>query len=161
MITIGTSRLPATIRQWHTRTVAALNRLLSGRDPGTLPPLDLSCGTAFQQKVWRALQKIRCGRTRSYGEVAASIKKPKALRAVGAACGANPIPVLIPCHRVLAAAHRLGGFSGGLDWKRRLLQREGIVPSEPKPKAATKAEPSQLTLPFERSLERSANAACA
>ncbi|HWY77249.1 MAG TPA: MGMT family protein, partial [Verrucomicrobiae bacterium] len=60
-------------------------------------------------------------------QVAAAIGQPKAARAVGAACGANPIPVLIPCHRVLAAHNRLGGFGGGLDWKRNLLAREGIV----------------------------------
>jgi O-6-methylguanine DNA methyltransferase len=60
----------------------------------------------------------------SYAEVAEAIGKPKAVRAVGGACGANPIPLFVPCHRVLAANHRLGGFSGGLEWKRTLLARE-------------------------------------
>lgn len=115
-----------TIRRWHRATVAALKCALAGRAPQVLPPLDLSGGTAFQQRVWNAMRRIACGKTRSYGEIARSIGKPKAVRAVGGACGANPIPVLVPCHRVLAANRKLGGFSGGLDWKRRLLEREGV-----------------------------------
>jgi O-6-methylguanine DNA methyltransferase len=90
-----------------------------------LPPLDLSGGTGFQQRVWRALRRIGWGRTKSYAQVAEAIGSPTAVRAVGGACGANPIPVLVPCHRVLAANLRLGGFSGGLNWKRTLLAREG------------------------------------
>ena len=70
--------------------------------------------------------KISTGKTKSYGEIASAIGKPKAVRAVGGACGANPVPVLVPCHRVLAANKKLGGFSGGLDWKRSLLAREGV-----------------------------------
>lgn len=70
--------------------------------------------------------RIPPGETRSYGEIAAALGQPLASRAVGGACGANPIPVLVPCHRVLAANGRLGGFSGGLDWKRRLLAIEGV-----------------------------------
>jgi O-6-methylguanine DNA methyltransferase len=115
------------ILRWHRSTVAALKRALAGRAPGVLPPVDISAGTAFQQRVWRALRKIGCGQTRSYREVAQLIGKPKAVRAVGGACGANPIPVLVPCHRVLAANRKLGGFSGGLNWKRALLAREGVV----------------------------------
>ena len=61
----------------------------------------------------------------SYGEIARAIGKPKAVRAVGGACGANPVPIFVPCHRVLAANNKLGGFSGGLSWKRTLLAREG------------------------------------
>ena len=70
--------------------------------------------------------KLGPGETKSYGEIAEAIGKPKAVRAVGGACGANPIPVLVPCHRVLAANRKIGGFSGGLEWKRRLLEREGV-----------------------------------
>jgi O-6-methylguanine DNA methyltransferase len=88
--------------------------------------MDWTGATEFQQAVWRQMLKLRPGQTMSYGEIAAAIGKPRALRAVGGACGANPIPVLVPCHRVLAARGRLGGFSGGLEWKRRLLAREGI-----------------------------------
>ena len=65
---------------------------------------------------------------KSYGQVAQGIGRPGAVRAVGQACGANPIPVMIPCHRVLAAGGKLGGFSSGLDWKRKLLAREGAIP---------------------------------
>ena len=90
--------------------------------------MDLSAGSIFQQTVWRALEKIPTGQTRSYGEIARKIGNPKGVRAVGGACGANPIPVLVPCHRVLAANGKLGGFSSGLDWKRRLLAREGLTP---------------------------------
>jgi O-6-methylguanine DNA methyltransferase len=103
-----------------------LNESLAGRAPRVLPPLDLSSGTEFQRRVWNALRRIASGRTHSYSEVAAEIGKPRATRAVGGACGANPIPVFIPCHRVLAANRALGGFSGGLGWKRKLLAREGI-----------------------------------
>jgi O-6-methylguanine DNA methyltransferase len=116
----------AQILRWHKLTAQALNESLTGRAPRVLPPLDLSSGTEFQRRVWSALRRIASGRTRSYAEVAAEIGKPRATRAVGGACGANPIPVLVPCHRVLAANRRLGGFSGGLGWKRKLLAREGI-----------------------------------
>jgi O-6-methylguanine DNA methyltransferase len=118
--------VPTTIRRWHRATVAALKRALAGRAPQALPPLDLSSGTAFQQRVWTVMRKIACGKTRSYSEIARAIGKPKAVRAVGGACGANPIPVLVPCHRVLAANGMIGGFSGGLDWKLKLLEREGV-----------------------------------
>lgn len=111
--------------EWHTLTVEALNRMLSGQRPQALPPLDISAGTEFQQAVWRGMLRIDFGRTCSYGQLAAAIGRPKAVRALGGACGANPIPVLIPCHRVLAAQRGLGGFGGGLDWKRKLLALEG------------------------------------
>lgn len=88
--------------------------------------IDISCGTPFQQKVWRALRTIPKGQTRSYAWVAKKIGKPKAVRAVANACGANPYPVVIPCHRVIRSDGSLGGFSGGLKLKRKLLAREGI-----------------------------------
>ncbi len=113
-------------RRWHAVATKALNRALTGRVPKSLPPLDLSSGTAFQQRVWNALCRIASGETRSYTEIATAIGQRTAARAVGGACGANPVPVFVPCHRVLAANLRLGGFSGGLDWKRKLLAREGI-----------------------------------
>jgi|ERR1017187_3421859 O-6-methylguanine DNA methyltransferase len=118
--------VPAPIRHWHRATAAALKQVLAGRSPRKFPPLDLSGGTTFQRQVWNALRKIARGQSKSYGEIARAIGKPKAARAVGGACGANPIPVLVPCHRVLAANGKLGGFSGGLDWKRKLLTCEGI-----------------------------------
>jgi O-6-methylguanine DNA methyltransferase len=117
--------VPAQILRWHSVTAKALKAILAGREPKTFPPLDMT-GTAFQMSVWRAMQKISLGKTKSYGEIATAIGNSKAVRAVGGACGANPIPVLVPCHRVLAANNKLGGFGGGLDWKRSLLKREGI-----------------------------------
>ncbi|HVM61881.1 MAG TPA: methylated-DNA--[protein]-cysteine S-methyltransferase [Verrucomicrobiae bacterium] len=87
-------------------------------------PLDTSAGTDFQQRVWGALTTIPRGETRSYGWVAQQIGKPKAARAVGLACGANPIPVVIPCHRVIAGDGSIGGFGGGLPMKQRLLALE-------------------------------------
>ena len=119
----------AVLRTRHRLTVAALQNVLAGRAPQKLPPLDWSGTTEFQQAVWREMLQLKPGQTRSYGEIARLIGRPRAVRAVGGACGANPIPVLVPCHRVLAAGRRLGGFGGGLDWKRRLLAREGVVPA--------------------------------
>lgn len=83
-------------------------------------------GTHFQMKVWKELRKIPHGRTRSYGQIAKSIRRPKAARAVGGACRANPIPLFIPCHRVLASNGSLGGFGSGLDVKEQLLTLEEI-----------------------------------
>jgi len=119
--------VPTIVSRWHRATETALEEILSGRAAKNLPPLDLSGGTEFQQVVWRRLRKISLGQTKSYGEIAQAIGKPRAVRAVGGACGANPIPVLVPCHRVLAARRKIGGFGGGLDWKRKLLAREGII----------------------------------
>jgi O-6-methylguanine DNA methyltransferase len=117
---------PAQVRRWHAATSRALQQALAGRRPTNLPPLDLSSGTAFQRQVWQTLRRIGWGQTLSYGRVARAIGSPKAVRAVGGACGANPIPVFVPCHRVLASNKGLGGYSGGLHWKRALLKREGI-----------------------------------
>ncbi|MGI6366413.1 MAG: methylated-DNA--[protein]-cysteine S-methyltransferase [Bacillota bacterium] len=88
-------------------------------------PLDLG-GTEFQRAVWRQLRAIPRGEYRTYGEIARALGKPGAARAVGAACGANPLLLIIPCHRVLAKGGGLGGFSSGLDLKEQLLQLEGI-----------------------------------
>ena len=121
------SAAPRGIAAFHQLTTRALERVLAGRAPGKMPPLDLSGGTDFQQRVWHELRNITTGQSRTYGQIAQSIGQPNAVRAVGGACGANPIPVLIPCHRVLAADQKPGGFSGGLAWKKQLLEREGIV----------------------------------
>jgi O-6-methylguanine DNA methyltransferase len=87
----------------------------------------LMTGTKFQQDVWKQLLKIPHGKTLSYSEVAAKIKRPKAVRAVGTACGANPVALVVPCHRVLATKGGLGGFGGGLPLKRLLLEAEGVA----------------------------------
>lgn len=127
----NTRELPAPYREWSELTLAALHVALSDsprrNSKPTLPPLDLSRGTKFRLRVWEALRRIPRAETRSYGALADELGKRKAARAVGGACGANPIPVLIPCHRVLAANGSLGGFSGGLEWKRRLLAIEGVL----------------------------------
>lgn len=81
-------------------------------------------GTAFQTQVWNALQTIPYGETISYKELAQRIGKPKTIRAVGAANGANPIPIIIPCHRVIGLDGSLTGFGGGLPLKKRLLELE-------------------------------------
>lgn len=89
-------------------------------------PVKIPEGTEFQRAVWREMKKIPRGQTRTYGEVAAAIGRPQAVRAVGTACGANPLPVFIPCHRVVAK-NGLGGFGSGLPWKILLLQMEGAL----------------------------------
>jgi O-6-methylguanine DNA methyltransferase len=85
--------------------------------------LDLR-GTPFQRSVWNALLEIPYGATRSYADVARAVGNPNAVRAVGTANGTNPIPLVVPCHRVIATGGKLGGYSGGLDLKRRLLAME-------------------------------------
>jgi AraC family transcriptional regulator of adaptative response/methylated-DNA-[protein]-cysteine methyltransferase len=87
-------------------------------------PIDVA-GTAFQEKVWQELRKIPAGETRSYAEIAAAIGQPKAVRAVGTANGDNHVAVLIPCHRVIRSDGTLGGYAGGLNRKRKLLDAEG------------------------------------
>ena len=81
-------------------------------------------GTVFQRKVWAALQAIPYGETRSYGDIAEALGKPKAAMAVGGANGSNPLPILIPCHRVIGADGSLTGYGGGLEIKRFLLELE-------------------------------------
>ena len=87
-------------------------------------PLDMH-GTDFQLRVWRELELIPYGETRSYSQIAAAIGAPRAVRAVGAANGANPIPIVVPCHRVIGASGKLVGYGGGLALKTRLLELEG------------------------------------
>jgi O-6-methylguanine DNA methyltransferase len=125
-IVSGNSKVSKEILRWHKLTTAALKNIMAGRAAKELPPLDWNGKTEFQKSVWRAMLKIPAGKTKSYGEVALEIKKPKAVRAVGSACGANPIPILVPCHRILAANKKIGGFTGGLDRKRKLLATEGV-----------------------------------
>jgi methylated-DNA-[protein]-cysteine S-methyltransferase len=91
--------------------------------------LDL-VGTEFQVQAWRALCRIPFGKTISYGQQAANIKKPKAFRAVGSANGKNPIPIIVPCHRVVASDGSLGGYSLGLRMKKQLLALEGVSEAE-------------------------------
>ena len=101
------------------------------RVPGRQPPLafDLPLdpeGTDFQRRVWRALLDIPYGETRSYADLARAVGSPRAMRAVGQANRRNPIGVVVPCHRVIAADGTIGGYAGGLDRKRHLLRLEGV-----------------------------------
>ncbi len=86
--------------------------------------LDLSRATHFQREVWEITRLIHYGETRSYAWVAEQIKKPRAARAVGQALGKNPLPIIVPCHRVVASDGKLGGFGGGVEMKRYLLSLE-------------------------------------
>lgn len=90
-------------------------------------PLDLSQGTAFQRRVWRTLLRVPYGKLRSYQWVAARVGGRQYARAVGNAVGANPLPIVVPCHRIVAHDATLGGFSGGLPTKRKLLTLEGTL----------------------------------
>ena len=91
-------------------------------------PLDLSRGTAFQRKVWKTLRAIPYGQLWSYRGLAARVGGVQYARAVGGAVGANPLPIVVPCHRVVAQDSTIGGFSSGLPAKRRLLALEGSLP---------------------------------
>ncbi|MDP9056285.1 MAG: bifunctional DNA-binding transcriptional regulator/O6-methylguanine-DNA methyltransferase Ada [Pseudomonadota bacterium] len=104
------------------QVVAAVER------PGTSAsiPLDVR-GTAFQEAVWRELRRIPAGETRSYAQIAAAVGKPGAVRAAGSANGANPVAVLVPCHRVIRSDGSLGGYAYGLEIKEELLKREGAA----------------------------------
>lgn len=84
-------------------------------------------GTAFEQEVWQVLLTIPYGETRTYGEIAAQLQKPKASRAVGRANSRNPLSILIPCHRVIGASGKLTGYAGGLLMKEKLLKLEGRI----------------------------------
>ena len=108
------------------RMAAAVKRRMAGKDLDEKMPLDL-LGTPFQVEVWKEMLRIPAGKTRSYAEVARNIGRPKAFRAVAQACGANPIPIVVPCHRVVAS-NGLGGYTGGIDRKVFLLSAEGVNP---------------------------------
>ena len=99
---------------------------LEGWQPNLQLPLDLRA-TAFQLKVWSALQAIPRGETRSYKQIAAAIGNPKASRAVASACASNPVALVIPCHRVVRSNGQLGGYRWGIDRKRALLEAEGAI----------------------------------
>lgn len=89
-------------------------------------PLETS-GTSFQESVWRLVAAIGYGQTRTYMDLARELGSPGAVRAVGAANGANPLPIVIPCHRVVATGGGMGGYGGGVELKRRLLALEGAI----------------------------------
>ncbi len=115
-------------RTIHNPFVAEAKQQLSAYFDGKLDtfsvPLDL-CGTAFQKSVWLALTKIRYGDTMTYADIARAIGRPRSARPVGGAAGKNPLPIIVPCHRVIGSDGTLTGFTGGLDIKMRLLRLEG------------------------------------
>jgi methylated-DNA-[protein]-cysteine S-methyltransferase len=103
-----------------------LRRYFSGEavDPAELPAR--IGGTRFQRRVWRALRRVPRGRVRTYAGLAKDAGSPRGMRAVGMAMGANPLAIVVPCHRIVGARHTLGGYSGGLERKRALLELEGV-----------------------------------
>ncbi len=105
-------------------TVERLRNYYEGDKVDFPDRIDFSGSTPFQREVWQAARSIPYGDTRTYGWLAAAINRPLAARAVGQALGRNPVPVIIPCHRIIAGDGSLGGFTGGLDIKRRLLDLE-------------------------------------
>jgi len=116
----------AALTAWAARIVEFITR------PGTQPdlPLDIR-GTAFQALVWRALQKIPPGRTATYGEIAAALGRPSAVRAVAQACASNKLAVLVPCHRVVRGDGELAGYRWGIERKRALIARERAAAAAP------------------------------
>ncbi|WP_339915590.1 methylated-DNA--[protein]-cysteine S-methyltransferase [uncultured Brevundimonas sp.] len=119
-VVLTPGRAPAAVR-------AAIDAYFGG-DRRALDGLTVRTGgTEFQRQVWAALRAIPTGETRSYGQLAAAIGKPKAVRAVGLANGANPVGIIVPCHRVIGADGSLTGYAGGLERKRWLLAHEGAT----------------------------------
>lgn len=120
------------IIQASAQTTTAYQAIQRYFDGDLLALTALTCvlgGTEFQRQVWRALGTIPCGSTWSYAQLAQAIQRPKAVRAVGAANGANPISLIIPCHRVIGLNQQLTGYAGGLERKRWLLQHENALPT--------------------------------
>ncbi len=103
-----------------------ISNYFDGQKASFTVPVDLEGYTQFQKDVWEAVCKIPYGKTCSYGYIARCIKKPTAYRAVGQALRKNPVPIIIPCHRVINADGNIGGFLGGTQWKKTLLALEGI-----------------------------------
>jgi len=114
------------------KAARAIRACLAGEDVGLDFPVSLSQGTPFQRAVWEAARLIPRGEVRTYGWVAAKVGRPGAARAVGQAMARNPLPLVVPCHRVLRADGSMGGFSaeGGLALKAALLRLEGVSPGE-------------------------------
>ena len=123
-LTSHASRLTILVEEARAQLIA----FLEGKRRGLDFPVDLSGGSTFQRRVWRAILRIPYGRVRSYKWVALRVGGPRYARAVGRALGSNPVPIVIPCHRVVAQDASLGGFTGGLRTKRRLLQLDGTLP---------------------------------
>jgi methylated-DNA-[protein]-cysteine S-methyltransferase len=102
-----------------------LKSYFAGKKVKFREPLDLTGGTAFQRRVWKAMLRIPSGQTKSYGWLARQVGGKDKARSVGTACGANPVPIIIPCHRIIRENGELGGYGGGVGVKRKLLKIEG------------------------------------
>jgi methylated-DNA-[protein]-cysteine S-methyltransferase len=136
----ATDRVRSTLASWYPGSTielahdpagaaTVLRRYFDG-DLGSLDEVDVELhGTAFQQRVWMALRTVTVGTTLSYAELARRVGSPSAVRAVGAANGANPVAVVLPCHRIIGSNGSLTGYGGGLDRKRWLLDHEGVTRS--------------------------------
>ncbi len=111
---------------WNEAVVAELERYLAGELREFDCSLDVR-GTDFQRAVWEEMQGIPYGATCTYGDIAQAIDRPRAYRAVGAASGANPLPIVVPCHRVIGRDGSLRGYGGGLALKETLLKLEGVI----------------------------------
>ncbi|MSP21257.1 MAG: methylated-DNA--[protein]-cysteine S-methyltransferase [Alphaproteobacteria bacterium] len=141
----GRKRMHGSAMRANSPGLKAAQGWLDNYFAGTFRPVDFAVraeGSDFQRRVWQAIAEIPRGQTATYGDIARAIRS--APRAVGGACGANPIAVAVPCHRVLAAGGRIGGYSGGagLDTKRALLRHEGITVSPRGGRAASSQEGS-------------------
>ena len=110
--------------RWTDPWKRMIEAYLRGEERELKVTLDLASGTPFQRRVWEAARRIPYGVSSSYVDLARLAGHPRASRAVGNALGANPIPIVVPCHRVIHADRSIGGFSSGLDWKRYLLELE-------------------------------------
>lgn len=110
------------------RLIDELNIYFSGQSMSFLTPVDITSGSLFCRSVWQALQNIPYGRTISYGGLAFAIGNPKAARAVGMAMARNPVPIIVPCHRVIRSDGSLGGYGPGIEFKRSLLELENARP---------------------------------
>ena len=125
----GIARIDDGRDEWLAAMVAQVNAQLGiNGTPGQMPPLDIRA-TAFQWRVWQALQRIPRGQTRSYSDIAATIGAPRAVRAVASACARNQLAIVVPCHRVIRADGSLGGYRWGIQRKRLLLSREAELAS--------------------------------
>ena len=122
-------KVPENIRERETavikQAINELNEYFEGKRKNFTVPLNPE-GTEFQKKVWKALLNMPYGKTCSYKDIAEKICSPKACRAVGSSNGKNPIPIIIPCHRVINASGNIGGYSAGLDIKNKLMNIENI-----------------------------------
>lgn len=115
-----------------------IDEYFDGSRPDFELPLDIDTGSEFQRRIWHTIAGIPHGEVLSYAEVAIHSGFPNAFRAVGSACGANPIALVVPCHRVVASGGKLGGYGGGLEMKVWLLRHEGFVCSAVRPDATVK-----------------------